>query len=328
MKLARKGELALVNDIRARFSSRLPRGGTGIGDDAAIITPSPGKLLATVDAMVEGVHFDLSLITPRQLGFKLVSVNVSDIYAMGGRPSYVLLSMALPSKTDVSFVEGLLEGIDEGLGLHGCVLAGGDVSSSPSGVTLSATVLGHSSRPAKRSGARQGHGIFVTGTLGDSACGLELLRKIGRPVDLEKGRKGPLSWETMEPLLRRHIRPEPGPMSRTALNAAASMMDISDGLLLDLWRLCSESGVGAVLNEASIPVSSEMRAAAVYLGIEPMSLALSGGEDYVILFTSPRKEVSKAIRIGEIQKSGYRLIRASGREISLTPSGYGHFSGK
>lgn len=328
MNLARKGELALVNDIRARFSSRLPRGGTGIGDDAAVFAPASGKTLATVDAMVEGVHFDLSLMTPRQLGYKLVAVNASDIYAMGGRPSYLLLSMSLPSDTRLSNVDGLLEGVEEGLKVHGALLAGGDVSSSPSGVTLSATMLGNAARPVKRSGARPGQGIFVTGTLGDSACGLELLKKIGRPVDLEKGRKRPLPWKIMSPLLKRHLAPEPRQMTRGSLNAAAAMMDISDGLLLDLWRLCSDSGVGALIEENSIPVSAEMRDTATYLGIDPLDLALSGGEDYIILFTSQLKHIRGAVRIGEIIPSGFKMIRKSGRECRLTPSGYGHFSGK
>jgi len=328
MNLARKGELALVNDIRARFSSSLPRGGTGIGDDAAIMAPGPGKLLATVDAMVEGVHFDLALITPRQLGCKLVAVNVSDIYAMGGRPDYLFLSMALPPRTRTSFIDKFFDGIEEGLHSHGTVLAGGDLSSSPSGVTLSATVTGHALKPVKRSGAKVGHGIFVTGTLGDSACGLELLKRIGRPVNLEKGRQTPLSWKIMGPLIKKHLVPEPRPLGNGALKEVSSMMDLSDGLLLDLWRLCSESGTGAVLHEKAIPVSFEMRTAAEYLGIDPLELALAGGEDYVILFTSPRKKVRGAVRIGDVASGGYKLIEMSGRERRLPPSGYAHFNGK
>jgi thiamine-monophosphate kinase len=325
MNLARKGELALVNDIRARFSSRLPRGGTGIGDDAAIMTPGSGKLLATVDAMVEGVHFDLSLITPRQLGFKLVAVNASDIYAMAGKPQYLLLSMALPPQTRTSFVDRFFDGIEEGLKVHGTVLAGGDLSSSLSDISLSATVLGYATKPAKRSGARVGHGIFVNGTLGDSSCGFELLKKIGRTVDIERGRQRPLGWKIMAPLLKRHLTPEPRPLGGVALSTVSSMMDLSDGLLLDLWRLCSESGAGAVLYEKSIPVSEEMRAAAMYLGIDPLDLALSGGEDYLILFTSGRKQIRGAVRIGEIIPSGYKLIKRSGKEMRLAPHGYGHF---
>ena len=331
MSLARKGELALVKDIRARFSSRLPGGGTGIGDDAAIIAPrsSQKKLLASVDAMVEGVHFDLSFITPHQLGYKLIAVNASDIYAMGGSPAFVLLSMAFPSDTKISFVERFLDGIEDGLKQHGAALAGGDVSSSPAGCSLSATVLGYAQRPIKRSGARPGHGIFVTGTLGDSAAGLALLKRIGRPVDLDKPRQRPLAWDTMRPLLQRHLMPEPKAVGGAIARASSAMMDLSDGLLLDLSRLCDESGVGAVLEEALLPVTPETRVAAAYLGLDPLRLALSGGEDYVILFTSPRKQLKGAHRIGEVVrgKGILNMLSARGRTKKLAPAGYGHFDG-
>jgi len=326
MSLARKGELALVKEIRARFSSRLPHGGTGIGDDSAVIGPeSRKKLLVTVDAMVEGVHFDLRYTTPEQLGFKLIAVNVSDIYAMAGLPAYVFLSMSLPPDTRLSFMDKFFDGIEEGTSRHGALLAGGDISSSSSGISLSATVLGHTGKPVMRSGALQGHGIFVTGTLGDSACGLALLKRIGRPVDLAKGRRSPLSWDVMGPLIRRHLMPEPKALEGNITSNASAMMDLSDGLLLDLWRLCGESGVGAVLYEGAIPLSDEMLAAARHLGLDPVSLALSGGEDYVILFTSPRKQIRGASRIGEVTGSGYRMVSLSGRTKRLKPAGYSHF---
>jgi thiamine-monophosphate kinase len=167
MRLSQVGELALLEKIRARFSKKSRAVLTGIGDDAAILRIEPGELLATSDMMVEGVHFDRALITPFQLGFKLVSVNVSDIYAMGGKPRFVLLDVAAPDETGTGFIDGLLDGVASANERYGMSLVGGDVSSSMDGVVLSATVLGKGDRSVKRSGAKPGDGIYVTGNLGD-----------------------------------------------------------------------------------------------------------------------------------------------------------------
>lgn len=329
MNLARKGELALVEQIRARFSSRLPGGGTGIGDDAAVIPLPRGgrrKLLASVDAMVEGVHFDLSFITPEQLGYKLVVVNVSDIYAMGGRPTHLLLSLALPSSTKFRFIDSFFDGIELGLREHKASLAGGDLSSSPSGISLSATVMGHAENPVMRKGACVGDGVFVSGTLGDSALGLSLLKRIGRPVDTKKGRQRPLPWRVMGPLIGRHLMPAVRPLTATALKHVSAMMDLSDGLLLDLWRLIEANGLGAIIHEDAIPVSREARDAAAYLGADPLESALGGGEDYRLLFTSPCERVRSAHRIGTITPGGLGMKMLNGRTRRLRPVGYGHFS--
>jgi len=197
-------------------------------------------------------------------------------------------------------------------------------------MTLSLTVLGHVEKPIRRAGAREGQGIFVTGMLGDSACGLELLRKIGRPVDLDRPRgggrlpRGFPAWQDAEPLLRRHLKPlarRPGRF----LRKAAAMMDISDGLFLDLWRLCEESGVGARIYEDRIPISVEMTKAASYLGLDPLRLAATGGEDYELLFTSPAGSLPGAIRIGEVTRAGMVIVDSSGRRETFAPEGYTHF---
>lgn len=323
MKLSDIGELKFLDDIRSRFSGRSRAVLTGIGDDAAVLRPGKGKLLATTDFMLEDVHFDLDLITPFQLGFKLVSVNVSDIYAMGGKPRFVLLGIAAPAGTEKSFTDRLLGGVEAALGHYRALLVGGDVSSSPRKLVLSATVLGFSERPVKRSGARPGEFIFVTGSLGDSACGLELLRRIGRPVELDRPLEKPLAWGVMGPLLRRHLMPEarrPGAVARHA----TSMIDVSDGLLIDLARLCAESKVGARIYEDRIPVSEQARAASAHMGLDPLRLAASGGEDYELLFTAPSPRRA-AICIGEVTEKGMVMVDASGRERPARPEGYTHF---
>lgn len=328
MSLAKKGELALVKEIRARFSARVPRGVVGVGDDAAVYPPMKGRMLASTDMMVEGVHFDTACITPRQLGRKLVAVNASDIYAMGGSPKYFLLSLALPPSTEIKFVNALFNGVEDGLSAHGASLTGGDLSASISGISLSATVLGQARRPVSRSGARPGDGIYVTGTLGDSACGLALLQKIRRPVQMSKGfRGGPLAWKVMGPLLGRHLEPEPKPLARGMLKDVSAMMDLSDGLLMDLWRLCGDSGVGALVDEASLPMSAEMVEAAGHLGLDPMRLALSGGEDYLLLFTAPAGLRRRGVfEIGGIVEKGFRISGPDGRTRAFRPEGYGHFA--
>jgi thiamine-monophosphate kinase len=319
MRLARVGELALLERVRARFHEKSRDVVAGIGDDAAVLRFAGKKnLLATSDMMLEGVHFDLRLISPFQLGFKLVSVNVSDIYAMGGKPSFVLLDIAAPGDSEDRFIEALFEGVSAGARAYGVFVVGGDISSSREGLVLSATLLGETARPVLRSGARPGDKLYVTGWLGESACGLELLRKIGRPVDFERPINRPLKWAVMRPLLKKHLMPEAREPSGFQ-KAATSMIDLSDGLLMDLFRLCDESRVGVRLYRSRIPLSVETKAAASFLGLDPHGLAAGGGEDYELLFTAPRRSRVKAHFIGEIIGSGRFIVDEHGVEGPMEP---------
>jgi thiamine-monophosphate kinase len=322
MKLSRLGELPLVEKIRAGFGQGSRAVVTGIGDDAAVVRPDPRKLLATSDMMLEGVHFDLAFTAPFQIGCKLMAVNVSDIYAMGGKPAFALLDIAVTPDTDEKFVWSLLEGVRFALELYGVSLIGGDVSSARGGMCLSATLMGYAGKPVGRSGAKAGDWLYVTGPLGEAAAGLGLLKVIKRPVDLDRPINRPLEWDIMEPLLRRHLMPE----AQRPVRAATAMIDLSDGLFLDLYRLCAESGVGARIYKNMIPVSRETRAAASFLGLDPYALAASGGEDYHLLFTAPPGRRVKAVRIGEITESGMSMVHEDGREGAITPEGYRHFS--
>lgn len=333
MKLSQIGELSLIKNIRQQFKKKSKSVIVGIGDDAAVIRPADKDLLVTTDMMVEGVHFDPTFITPYQLGFKIVSVNVSDIYAMGGRPEYVLLNIAVNKDTTMTFVDRLFDGVKSAINLYNIILIGGDLSSTNI-MTLSATLIGYAKKCITRSGASIGDKIYVTGNLGDSACGLELLKKIKRPVPLEKDRSMfniqrltknlGLPWKVVEPLLRRHLLPEARDPKRFIQHATA-MIDISDGLLIDLSRLCDESKVGARIYIKNIHLSSRLKKAASYLGISPMKLALSGGEDYELLFTASPDKKAKAICIGEIIKSDRVIIDRTGKETAFTPEGFQHF---
>ncbi len=367
MRLKELGEQALLDWIRKRAGRNGAKGLLlGIGDDAAVFRVGTGKTgtktktLATSDMMLEGVHFDLRYQTPYQLGFKLASVNVSDIYAMGGRPRFAFFELGAPSETPVEFIKQVFEGVFDALGFYKAQLAGGDLSASRSGLVLNMSMIGEGENIIKRSGARPGDGLYVTGPLGDSACGLALMRKIGRPVQLGKiknnkmvpiGKKGkpvrtgrkdridrPLPWEVMRPLLERHLMPVAKRAPKT--KKASAMMDISDGLLIDVIRLCKESSVGVRIYEAGIPVSDELRQAAGVLGLDALALAKTGGEDYELLYTIPRKRKQAApsekaaagrksdgILIGEIIEAGYCIEGESGAIKKFRAGGYEHFSG-
>jgi thiamine-monophosphate kinase len=323
VRLSDIGELKLLDGIRSRFSKKSRYVLKGIGDDAAVLSFGKGKVLATTDFMFEDVHFDLNLITPYQLGFKLVSVNVSDIYAMGGRPRFMLLGIAASPGTKETFLNRLLDGVAKALKEYDVSLVGGDISSGRK-LVLSATILGEAEKPVTRSGARIGEMIYVTGTLGDSACGLGLLKRIWKPVDLNRPRNKPIKWSIMKSLLRRHLMPEarrPG----TFIRHATSMIDVSDGLLLDLSRICLESGVGARIYENKIPISVQMKKAADFLGFDALSFALKGGEDYELLFTAPALRKVDATCIGEVTEKGIVMVDSIGEENPVSPEGYRHF---
>ncbi|OGW28931.1 MAG: thiamine-phosphate kinase [Nitrospirae bacterium GWC2_42_7] len=275
--------------------------------------------------MVENVHFDLRWTTPFQLGFKLVSVNVSDIYAMGGRPSFMLLNLGAPVNMNVKCFNRLFDGIEEALRTYKLSLIGGDLSSSKK-IVLSATVTGHAKKFITRKGAKAGDRIYVTGCLGDSSCGLELLKKIKKPVEIEKRSKNKhgLKWNFALPLVKRHLMPLARDPEKF-IGKATSMIDISDGLIIDLSRLCKESRAGAKIYSDRLPISDELREASEYLGIPPLVFALGGGEDYELLFTAPASRKIDAVCIGEITRSGINILDKKGRKIKLGMKGYQHF---
>ncbi len=370
MRLSDIGELALLEIIRKRFARksmvRTRQKGiiVDIGDDAAVIKPRAKKLLITTDMMVERVHFDLSFTTPYQLGFKLVSVNASDIYAMGGTPHYLLLDIAMNKTTEESFVNSFFDGIQDAIKLYGISLIGGDLSSSKDDMVAAASLIGYAEKPVKRSGAKPGDKIYVTGSPGDSACGLELLKKAvscqsphspqrtrlsagatrrGEPSAISKKlnaesyslnakyKKTGLTWNTIAPLLKRHLMPE-ARNPKNFVRHATAMLDLSDGLFIDLSRLCNESKTGARIYIEHIPVSSQAKEASSALGLDLFKLATSGGEDYELLFTAPPDYKPRAMShelkitcIGDITKKGMVAVDKYGKESALKAEGYQHY---
>lgn len=335
MRLSELGEFSLIKHFRSKCADTSTEILKGIGDDAAAIEISADKTLVTSDMMLEGIHFDLSCSTFYQLGCKILAVNISDIFAMGGKPGYFLLSLGIPGTYTFKNIKELYSGLMKIAKKYGVKVIGGDTCASKHRLVLSGTLIGYAGRIITRSGARNGDGVFVTGTLGDSAMGLMLLKKLGRQIHFEgrgtrdKGRKIRLKDRSLPitpnllPLIKRHLMPEPIPLEKTS--GITSMIDVSDGLLMDLSHICEESKVGAVIYKDRIPVSRELVKAAVNSGVDPVSLALKGGEDYVLLFTSPSEIITDSVRIGEIIKKGRFLVDSGGRRTTFKAEGYEHF---
>ena len=240
----------------------------------------PDYLLWTVDTLVEGVHFDLAYTSLSQLGWKSLTVNLSDIAAMGGDPGPALLSLGWPPDRDrrgaLAFAAGLAQAARE----YGVAVIGGDTVASPGGLIVTVTLTGRvpADQMLRRAGAQVGDLIFVTGPLGEAAAGLEILRRgLDLPPDLK------------EALTEAQLRPRPQLRAGRLLaqeGLATALIDTSDGIATDLYHICRASGVGARIPAAAVPVSPRVTAAAPHLGRDPLDLALTGGEDYLLLFTA------------------------------------------
>ncbi len=325
MRLNQAGELTLLKKLKDSFRSSESSVIVGIGDDAAVIAPQKQQLLVTTDMMNEGVHFDLSFTSAFQLGFKLVSVNVSDIFAMAGTPKYLFLNISMNDTDTTKFFDELYEGIACAMKVYGISLLGGDLTGALNDMLLSATVIGTTEKAVTRKGALVGDRIYVTGTLGDSACGLELLKRM-MPEDKEAVRAS-RDLSSAQPLICRHLMPLAREASKIA-PVANAMIDISDGLFIDLSRICDESGKGAKIYLDKLPLSEDLKKACGFLKLDALRIATTGGEDYELLFTAPANADMAAISatcIGEITEEARIVVDTSGRETELKAEGYQHF---
>ena len=322
-------ELSALRLIEEQFQSAVKCVEVGIGDDAAALKVAPGKLLlATTDCQVEGVHFQKSRIAPEELARKSVAVSVSDIGAMGGVPKFILASLGFSKNEDEQFLMGLIKGFRSSEEEFGVKLVGGNLSSSEK-IFLDVTSLGEvePDNLVRRSGVLPGDLIYVSGTLGDSALGFRLLSD-GKTSD------------EYSYLIGRHKRPRPRLAlgRRLALGGAVtSMIDVSDGLMLDLERITVQQGAGARIHLSRIPVSREYSERISDYTEDFFETALSGGEDYELLFTSPpvrRDEVREISRdldieiteIGEVvSKPALMVLDADGQEMDIIKRGFIHF---
>jgi thiamine-monophosphate kinase len=347
VNLPRQGERGLLETIRRRFGDHAPPAPRGMGDDCAVVSPSAGGVLLTTDCLVEQEHFRREE-PPYFLGRKALAVNLSDIAAMGGDPTGFLFTLALPRGVKRRYLDELIDGLASVSREHHVHLLGGDLSRSSGPLFISITILGRTGdRSARaslsRSGARAGHGIYVSGGLGGSAAGRMLLDAGWRPrlrnrslIGITRPRPAPVDrirHRSVMRAVRRHLDPSPRLALGHQLRAgriASAAIDLSDGLSIDLARLAEASGVGANLIRPAIPIDDSVRACAG-LGIEPLDLALHGGEDYELLFTVPpgkEKDLADldAIPIGRVvsRRQGLTLQEAGGRRRALRVRGYDH----
>jgi thiamine-monophosphate kinase len=329
VKLSHLGEFGLIETIRRRT----PKGRgvrIGIGDDAAAVTNRRSTSLITADLLIEGRHFDLRWTSLDDLGYKSLAVNLSDIAAMGGMADYVILSLGIPPRLDSKDIDVFYRGFETLARECGVALVGGDTNAAGK-LIISVCVIGHAAaKPVQRHGARPGDDIYVTGTLGDSALGLKLLRRAKRT--------GGATNLHIRKLFMRHHRPTPRLATGALLGQnelATAMIDISDGLVQDLGHICRASGVGATIHSDHLPLSAAYRALCGKDGIGP---ALSGGEDYELLFCARRRDRARIeklparagvaiTRIGACAPGdpSVAVLDASGKALPIRISGHDHF---
>jgi thiamine-monophosphate kinase len=323
MKLQSLGEKELISRIRKDFSKLHPQVLVGIGDDAAVFKHGKEFLIITKDLLFEGVHFLSSLHPPFLLGRKSLMVNLSDVAAMGGLPKYALLGLGLPPEMDSSWLEQYFAGFRSAAGEEGVALIGGDVSQTKK-IAISVTVIGEGKNIIQRRGAEAGHHVFASGSLGNARQGLILLKKGYKLGDNKKA----------DPFLQAFLNPSPPTTlgkELSRLKLASSMIDVSDGLSVDLSHLCEESGVGAEIHLDRLPLSPEIR----HFQRQPYRLALHGGEDYELLFSVPPRNLRSLSRLQNkhkitfigrmIEKKKIFLIDRSGKRSPLKIRGYQHF---
>jgi thiamine-monophosphate kinase len=315
----------------------------GIGDDAAVIRSAKGKdTVVTTDLLIEEVDFKRDTTTPELLGHKALAVSLSDIAAMGGRARLGFVSIGLPADVwESGFAERLYDGYLELADRYGVELAGGDISRTPGKIVIDSILIGECDpgRAVLRRGAAPGDQIFVTGFLGDAAAGLRLIER-GARVHTASGPKR-LEEHSVDRLLLRQLRPDPRVGWGLFLGEqqlASAMIDISDGLSSDLNHLCKESGVGAVIDAARIPIDQVVTEICGRRALDPLLLALHGGEDFELLFTVKPENVRKLPRrvdgipvtcIGTIKEQSYGVKISEGPRVwNLEAGGWRHFSDK
>ena len=325
------GERALIEHIRSRLPAHPTSLLIGPGDDAAVLAPTRGALqVLTTDALVEGVHFDRRFSSLSDIGYKALAVNVSDIAAMGATPEFVLLSLILPGGFSRTELDELLDGVLEMAAEARTSVAGGNISRSPGPLIVDVTATG-SVRPRRvlaRSGGQPGDFIYVTGSIGGAAAGLGALQS--GSAALGGAMSGPV---------RRHQRPQPRLRFGSLLGrnrAASACMDLSDGLADAVRQIAEASGTGATIDASLLPIDPEASAWFANQGQDPVLAALTGGDDYELLFTVPRK-LRGRFRGVQTHAQGLPVTRigelTEAREVSLlldggsqpVPEGFTHF---
>lgn len=330
------GEFGLIEHLTKNIELQNASSVLGVGDDAAVIDHFGKQTVITTDLLVEGVHFDLTYTPLKHLGYKSIIVNLSDIYAMNAIPTQVVLSLGISNRFSLESLDEFYEGVYAACEKYGVDLVGGDTTSSQKGFIISVTAIGEVAPGnfVKRSTAKKGDLLCVSGDLGAAYLGLLFLEREKKIFLESPGVQPDLEGESY--VIGRLLKPEARKdiiefFSKQELTPTA-MMDISDGLSSEILHICKESSLGCILYEEKIPVAEEMKKAAFKFEIDPTACALSGGEDYELLFTVSQADHEKLVLNEQISVVGYmtdaqdgaHIITKGGSRHAITAQGWNH----
>jgi len=332
--LAELGEFGLIDHITKYFKVEQPSTIKGVGDDAAVLAASEQQTLVTTDLLVEGVHFDLSYMPLKHLGYKSVMVNLSDVYAMNGTAAQITVSIAVSNRFPLEAIEELYAGIQLACDTYKIDLVGGDTTSSTKGILISVTAIGKANKEdiVFRNTAKETDLIVVSGDLGAAYLGLQVLEREKQVFKVNPNSQPDLDNYTY--LIERQLKPEArkdiaGLLKELEVQPT-SMIDISDGLSSELFHLCTQSKVGCKIYEDKLPLDPQVISACEEFELDSTMVALSGGEDYELLFTVPIGDFDKIKGnpnfsiIGHIteENQGLQLITRANQEIELKAQGW------
>lgn len=333
-EISELGEFGLIDRLTKNFEFQNASSVLGVGDDAAIVDPLGKQIVVTTDLLLEGVHFDLTYTPLKHLGYKSIIVNLSDIYAMGATPTQVTLSVGISNRFSVEALDEFYEGVYAACEKYGVDLIGGDTSSSQKGFVISVTAIGEilADKFIQRSTAQKGDLLCVSGDLGAAYLGLLFLER-EKKVYLEAPKVQPnLEGESyvVGKLLKPEARKDIIEFFENQKITPTAMIDISDGLSSEILHICKQSNLGCVLYEEKIPIKEETKNAAFKFELDPTACALSGGEDYELLFTIAQSDYEKLTLSQEISVVGYmtepllgaNLITKGGNKHPLVAQGW------
>ena len=328
------GEFKLINHLTKNFKIKHNSTKKSIGDDAAVVDFSNKKCVITTDLLVEGIHFDLSYVPLKHLGYKAVMVNLSDVYAMNAVPKQITVSIAVSNRFPLEALEELYAGIETAAKIYNIDVVGGDTTSSNKGILISVTALGHADEKdiVYRSGAKNNDLIVVSGDLGAAYLGLQILEREKQVFEVNPQSQPDISMYSY--LLERQLKPEARkdiPELLKKLNVTpTSMIDISDGLSSEILHICQNSKVGAVIYEEKIPLDPTVISTCEEFNMDSTTIALNGGEDYELLFTIKQNDYDKIkgnpslTVIGHVleEKEGVHLITRGNSKLKIEAQGW------
>jgi thiamine-monophosphate kinase len=330
------GEFGLIEHLTKNFEIKRESTVKGIGDDAAVLNFGNKKIVVTTDLLVEGVHFDLSYMPLKHLGYKAVVVNLSDVYAMNAEATQVTVSIAVSNRFPLEALEALYEGIETAAKIYSVDVIGGDTTSSTKGLLISVTAIGEVENEVYRSDAKPNDLLVVSGDLGGAYMGLQVLER-----EKEVYKVNPNSQPDLEPytyIIERQLKPEARKDIIKLLKdldvKPSAMIDISDGLSSEIMHICKQSQVGCDLYEEKIPLDPQVISTCEEFNIDSTTVALNGGEDYELLFTISQEDFVKIKAnpnfsiIGHIKEAneGLHLITRANTKIPLKAQGWKNFN--